>query len=160
MTRSAEPRGTSEKASDTQDRSVAAASGPELLGRVVSLLFGHGVDTWVFGGWAEEIRALSQPREHRDIDLLYPAHDFGRVDALFRQGALREIAGKRFPHKRAFELDGVMVELLLVRRDGARLYTDFWAAVRHVWPDDTLSTARGLRVASEAALRGFRAKRT
>ena len=33
----------------------------------------EGIDTWVFGGWGEELRGLIRPREHVDLDLLYPA---------------------------------------------------------------------------------------
>jgi hypothetical protein len=126
------------------------------LRSVVALLRSVGLDTWVFGGWAEELRGISRSRAHADIDLLYLAAGFDRVDRLCHEGALSEIVAKRFPHKRALAVDGVMVELFLVQRDGAGLHTDFWATVRHEWPRDSLSTHRGLPVARTGALLGYR----
>lgn len=70
-----------------------------------------------------------------------------------------EIAGKRFPHKRAFLLEGIMIELILVQTtcsDG--FCTLFWGDTLHRWPGDVFTTTTGgLRVASVASLRGYRA---
>lgn len=94
----------------------------------------HGVDTWLFGGWATELRGMTATRPHHDVDLLYPAENFDRVDELLR--SLDEITAKRFPHKRAFDRDGVMVELLLVQSAGSARYTCFWNSHRYDWADD------------------------
>ena len=110
----------------------------------------------MFGGWAEEIHGLSLPPQHADIDLLYPAANFDRIDALRREGELSEIVAKRFPHKRALDVDGVMVELFLAQRDGTGMHTDFWGSVRHDWPSDTLCTREGIPVVSKTALAGYR----
>lgn len=101
---------------------------------------------------------LVAPRPHRDIDLLYPAPDFAAVDELLASGAVDEIVAKRFPHKRAFELDGVMTELFLVRNDPAGHYTDFWGDQRYDWPNDVFGHVDGVPVTSAAALTGFRTK--
>ena len=45
---------------------------------------------------------------------LHQAQDFSVVDGLLRHRTLEEIEGKRFAHKRAFLLDGVLVELFLI----------------------------------------------
>jgi hypothetical protein len=116
--------------------------------RVVDLLASHGLRTWVFGGWAEELRGLTVPRTHRDVDLLYPAPGFARLDAV----DFDWIAAKRFPHKRAFLLDGVMVELLLVARD-----EDGWHTGAHRWPANVFASAGRLPVASADALSAYRA---
>jgi hypothetical protein len=34
--------------------------------RVQRVLGSFGVETWIFGGWAKEIRGLIRPREHAD----------------------------------------------------------------------------------------------
>jgi len=60
-------------------------------------------------------------------------------------------------HKRAFVLDGVMVELFFVRRDGGSLFTTFWAE-RHDWPSDTPADVGLLPVASAAAVAGYRVR--
>lgn len=129
--------------------------------RVVADLEGAGVLTWLFGGWAEELIGLCLPRPHHDVDLLYPAQGFGVVDAFLAQRTVDEITAKRFPHKRAFEADGIMVELFLVQGAESRYYTDFWGLTRHDWPDNVLGVqAGGLRVASAMALVDYRAKHT
>jgi aminoglycoside-2''-adenylyltransferase len=127
--------------------------------RVLSVVDENGCDAWVFGGWAEELLGVSAAREHGDVDLLHPAQSFASVDAFLRRDhRVAEIAAKRFPHKRAFDLDGVMVELILVRRDNASRYTNVWGTSRHDWPDDVLDVrVSGMRVASPAAVDGFRA---
>ena len=89
--------------------------------RVADLLESARLRTWVFGGWAEELTGLTPPRRHGDIDLLYPGHDFDRVDRFLDRAAVDEWIGKRKPHKRAFEFEGVLVELILVQRDEQRL---------------------------------------
>jgi Aminoglycoside-2''-adenylyltransferase len=116
------------------------------------LLESYGARTWVFGGWAEELRGLAPPRDHRDVDLLYPAPRFDRLDAL----DLRWIEPKRLAHKRAFVLDETMVEVFLVQRDADGWFTEF-ARVRHHWPPNVFAASGRLRVASAAALIGFRA---
>ncbi|MEV6266136.1 hypothetical protein AB0L64_03155 [Kribbella sp. NPDC051936] len=120
----------------------------------VGRLEGAGVRTWLFGGWASELLGLSLPRAHQDLDLLYPADNFEAVDGYLESGDVREIVAKRLPHKRAFEVDGIRVELFLVQPGP---YTDFWGATRHTWPANVFDVeAGGFRVASAMALLEFR----
>jgi hypothetical protein len=122
------------------------------VARVVAMLAAHGVEVWVFGGWAEEMLGLAPPRPHADIDLLVAADDWTQVDSI----ELDQIAAKRFPHKRAFVLEGVMVELFLVQCDEHGLFTTFWNT-RQPWPPDTLDDSGALPLASPASVRGYRA---
>jgi aminoglycoside-2''-adenylyltransferase len=119
--------------------------------RAVSLLASKGVDAWVFGGWGEELRGLIKPREHADLDLLYPAEDWTIVDGLY----LDWIEGKRFDWKRAFRLEGIQVELFLVQYDAAGWYTQLQRR-RHSWPANVFSGTGRVPVASTAALAGYR----
>jgi len=143
-------------------RDVRDNAGPvnDLAGlrRIVSGLAADGILTWVFGGWAEELRRLAPPRQHRDIDLLYPGSDFRPVDRLIEHRRLQAIPAKRFAHKRALVMNDVMVELFLVRtdEDGAS-YTMFWERLRYDWPRDVLWFVDGVAVASASALRRYRA---
>jgi hypothetical protein len=123
--------------------------------RVLALLADEGIAAWVFGGWAEELLGLAKPRRHADLDLLVAADDRRAVDRLLER--LDEIPAKRLDHKRAFVLDGVMVELFLVRRDDEGLFTSFWG-VRRPWPGDALDDDRPLPVASAAAVAGYRTR--
>jgi hypothetical protein len=119
--------------------------------RAQSLLRGHGVETWIFGGWGEELRGLIKPRAHVDLDLLYPAESWEEVDALY----LDWIAAKRYEWKRAFMLEDVPVELFLVRNDERGWYTEL-ARRTHRWPENVLASNGHLRVASTAALASYR----
>ena len=136
----------------------------ELLAEVVQTLANAEVKTWLFGGWAEELSGLCPPRAHRDIDLLYPAQSFERLDEFLRtQSEAQEVQAKRFPHKRAFEWTGVLVEVFLVRSDTDVLVTNFFGTYSFEWPQDTLSHTATLPngewpCASPATLRLYRAR--
>ncbi|MGH3003041.1 MAG: nucleotidyltransferase domain-containing protein [Gaiellaceae bacterium] len=122
--------------------------------RAVDLLESNGVRTWVSGGWGEELRGLEPPRDHADLDLLYPARSWQRVDGLH----LDWLEGKRLPWKRSFALEGTTVELFLVERDERGWFTQL-ARRRHDWPDDAFSANGRVAVASTAALTSYRGRR-
>ena len=119
---------------------------------VVQMLGGRGVKVWVFGGWAEQLVGLAEPRRHVDVDLLYPAESFAELDAL----ELPWIDAKHVAHKRAFAHDGVMVEVFLVKRDDLGYYTQLPTGTFR-WPRDVLSGVHGLRVCGPDALTRYRA---
>jgi hypothetical protein len=119
--------------------------------RAVDLLKSHGVRTWLCGSWAEDLRGLRPPGRHGDLDLLYPARDWGRVDTL----RLDWMDGRKLPWMRSFVLEGTMVELFLVERDARGWFTRLGQR-RHGWPDDVFATNGRVGVASAAALAGFR----
>jgi hypothetical protein len=122
---------------------------------LADLLDAAGLRTWLAGGWAEELRGLSPPRPHADVDLLYPGPDFERVDRYVSDAPVEELAGQRRRHERGFVLDGVRVELLLVQRDSTGWFTPLPGGA-HRWPHDVFATSGRLRVASVDALTGFR----
>lgn len=126
----------------------------------MTMLSAAGIRTWLFGGWAEELRRVIQPRPHHDVDLLYPASDFRIVDRhLLENDSIEEITLKRFPHKRAFERAGAMVELFLLQGDeDSGYFTDFWGNNRYHWPSGALPNdpVEGLSVASAAAVADYR----
>ena len=119
--------------------------------RAQTMLRARGVETWVFGGWGEELRGLIKPREHVDLDLLYAGESWDAVDAL----TLDWNPAKRYAWKRAFFLEGTQVELFLVQRDERGWYTSLARRV-HRWPENVLASNGHLRVASTAALASFR----
>ncbi len=119
--------------------------------RAQTTLRAHGIETWVFGGWGEELRGLIRPREHVDLDLLYPAESWDEVDGQ----PFDWLVAKRYEWKRAFLLEGIAVELFLVRHDEQGWYTEL-ARRTHRWPDNVLNSNGHLRVASTAALASYR----
>lgn len=104
---------------------------------VVEMLKIAGIETLVFGGWAEEMNQMIAPRPHKDIDLLYVAPDFSKLDDFIsKHPEISEILAKHFPHKRALLYKGVMIELLLVQKNKrAHMVTRFWDEYELIWPD-------------------------
>jgi hypothetical protein len=126
--------------------------------RIVSHLAADGIPTWVFGGWAEELRGLAPPRSHGDIDLLYQGTDFKAVDKFIERRHLQTVLAKRLGRKRAFIIDDVMVELFLVKTDDNRTpHTIFWDWFRWDLPSDTFGFVDHVPVAGAMALRRYRA---
>jgi len=108
----------------------------EFLENIIARLKQASIPCLVFGGWAKELSCVIPPRPHGDVDLLYIANDFEKVDKfLRRESDIAEIATKHFPHKRAFVLEGIMIELLLISRKGNKLLTDFWGEYKLQWPE-------------------------
>lgn len=122
-----------------------------------------GIHCLLFGGWAEEALGLCPPRPHKDIDLLLPDWSFDKLHHFIADSPndLKEIALKRFAHKRAFVLDGLMVEVLLVQEESGVAWTSFWGDVRFEWalPLAEYCNLDGHRlpVASRDNLRRYRA---
>ena len=73
-----------------------------------------GFKVALVGGWSRELLGLEPPRPHSDVDLVVTDADLTDLDRWLT--SKDEIVAKRFPHKRAFRLDGTMVELHLVTR--------------------------------------------
>jgi hypothetical protein len=154
------------KARAEQDRdgwlyspAVSRVNDLEFVHDTLDRLQDGGIVAWVFGGWAEELLGLAPQRAHRDLDLLYLATDFGRLDAfLALDSQVTEIAGKRFLHKRAFLHDHIMVEATLVQPGpSGGFFTLFWGDTQHEWPADVFGTEiNGIRVASTSSLRDYR----
>ncbi len=132
------------------------------LREVLRILQDKKIEVWLFGGWAEELQGWSSPRTHADVDLLYPAPDFRRIDSFIQNNTdWHEIVLKRFPHKRAAMFQGIMIEFTLIRKDEKGSFTHFFGRLRFDWPKDTFRctvSPDGITVnaASRAALQEYR----
>lgn len=122
----------------------------DLVRQVVDDLSASGFRVAVFGGWAEELLAIAEPREHMDIDLLVFDANEAELDRFL--AGRSEIREKRLPHKRAFLASDVMVEMLLVHGG----HTNFWGTVSYAWPQAESGDVDGLPVASAEHLVGYR----
>ncbi len=122
------------------------------LKEIYDLLVSEGINTYVFGGWAEELRGIAPPRSHKDVDLLYSNNDLVPVDAFIKKYDLKPI--KIFPHKRAFLYRGIMVEIFLVTNNT----TNFFDTYLHEWPNNTFEEelVQDFHVCSTSALREYR----
>lgn len=108
---------------------------PDLVISVLARLEQNGIPCLLFGGWAEEALGLATPRQHRDIDLLLPAQSFSTLDRFLsaKPAAFPEIPLKRFAHKRAFLVEGAMVEVILVQETEQGAVTNFWGDTLFTW---------------------------
>lgn len=61
-----------------------------LVQEIQTLLLQHNLDTYVAGGWAEEIHKIIAPREHGDIDLALKANSFVDLDKFLNQISLAQ----------------------------------------------------------------------
>ena len=52
------------------------------VARLHELLERHGIEYWLFGGWAVDFHARSITREHADVDIAVWAKDNDRIAAL------------------------------------------------------------------------------
>jgi hypothetical protein len=104
----------------------------------MNLLEAADLPVWVFGGWAEELWQLTPKRTHTDIDFLYPAATFERLDRFLAQtNDFRAIQAKQFSHKRAIIYEHIMIEFLLVQGADGSYFTDFFfGRYRLAWPAD------------------------
>ena len=110
----------------------------------------------VFGGWAEELHGLSQPRPHSDIDLTVVDPSLPLLDAYVQLRG--EIATKRQSHKRAYIAAGVLVELFIVGTRHDRFVTTFWDTYEYDWPPLGPVEVNGLRVVTTEAVTAYPAR--
>lgn len=82
--------------------------------KALRLVEDAGFQAALVGGWSRELLGLEPVREHSDVDLVVTDADIAALDHWL--SSRDEIVAKRFAHKRAFRLDGTMVELHLVTR--------------------------------------------
>lgn len=129
---------------------------------VVKLFEEAELPVWVFGGWAEELWQITPKRRHKDIDFLYPAAGFERLDRFIaRTKDFQEIQVKRFSHKRAILYQDIMIEFLLVQGADGNYFTDFFSGRYHLaWPTDIFcykaNPRRNFQIASPQALAVYR----
>ena len=101
---------------------------------VIKTLRKSGITCHLFGGWAEELLDLREPRQHGDIDLIYCDENFRQFDSVLQTlPEFAEVPLKRFRHKRAFQFLGTLCEVTLVQGPEERPTTHFWGDVPYVW---------------------------
>ena len=115
-----------------------------------------GIAVWLFGGRAEELSGVAEPRDHHDVDLLCLAESFAQVDDFIVRHALAEIPEKHMPHKRAVLVNDVLVEILLVQGDETGFFTILFDR-RWDWPSDIFTEgSQDPPMASRSSLVSYR----
>jgi hypothetical protein len=91
----------------------------------------------IFGGRVGELPGLFPSRCHRDVDLLRLDPDHVMLDRLL--GKSLAITEKRSSQKRAFVVEGILMELFITRTDGTAQVRWFSDHLRWPWPVDVVA---------------------
>lgn len=105
--------------------------------RLVQELRKNGLNIIIFGGWSVELQKLKEPWKHSDIDLLLVDNTFNSLNRLVNERCWKIC--KSYNHKKAFLIDGVMVEVFLVMPEEKRFITRFvgsGGSYDFVWPKE------------------------
>lgn len=136
---------------------MPSANSKSLVKAVMTDLTSAGLNVLLSGGWAEELQGLVPPRPHKDIDLVCLDSGFSGVDQFIQNRGYPEIQAKHFSHKRAFMVDDVMVEIILIQSGPAGYYSTYWDRITMRWPADlqAKTSPDGVSCLSPAALRFY-----
>jgi len=115
---------------------VSEAEQLAALARVHELLVGHGIEYWLFGGWAVDFHAGTVTRPHDDLDIAVWLKDHDRIAALLAaDGWKHEPAADDDGYTR-YERGSVRLELaFLARTEDGQVYTPLREG-RGAWPDE------------------------
>lgn len=94
-----------------EDQQLAALSALD------SLFTAHGIDYWLFGGWAVDFHAGAVTRAHDDLDLAVWLTDYERIQPLLEHGGWQHAPEPGEDGYTGYERDGVRLELAFVGRD-------------------------------------------
>jgi hypothetical protein len=115
------------------------------------LLTAHGIDYWLFGGWAVDFHVGRVTREHADIDMAIWVEDNDRLGALLAAAAWRHRPEPDDDGYTSYERGSVRLEVAFLARDErGEVYTPLRTG-RGAWPDDSFGNAT-------AELHGVRAR--
>jgi hypothetical protein len=87
------------------------------LARVLGLLEQHGIDYWLFGGWAVDFHAGSITRAHDDLDVAVWLNDHDRIAALLAADGWKQAREAGEDGYTGYERGGVRLELAFLARD-------------------------------------------
>jgi Uncharacterised nucleotidyltransferase len=134
------------------------------LARVHELLERHGIEYWLFGGWAVDFHARSVTRPHDDLDIAVWLEDHDRIAALLEAEGWKHAPEEGEDGYTGYERGHVRLELaFLARSERGHVYTPLREG-RGEWPDDAFANdvaeLRGVRarVISLAALKADKAE--
>lgn len=115
------------------------------------LLDAHGIESWLFGGWAVDFHAGRVSRAHDDIDLAIWARDYGRIADLLASDGWAHAPEADEDGYTGYERGSVRLELAFLERgEEGEIYTPLENG-RGTWPADAFGE-------DVAELRGVRAR--
>ena len=119
------------------------------LAELDQLLPPHGVDYWLFGGWAVDFHAGRVTREHGDIDIAIWSDDRERVATLLLDHAWMHRPEPGEDGYTCYERHGVRLEVAFLTRDQRGLVYTPLRDGRGEWPagsfGEEIAHLRGVR---------------
>jgi hypothetical protein len=142
---------------------VSEAEQLAAFARIHELLSEHGIDYWLFGGWAVDFHAGSVTRPHADLDLAVWQKDLERIAELLAEKGWKHAPEPGEDGCTGYERGGVRVELAFLARGATgEVYTPLRNG-RAAWPDeafeDDVGELRGVR-ARVMSLRALKADKS
>ena len=121
------------------------------LAQVHELLERHGIEYWLFGGWAVDFHAGSVTRAHDDVDIAVWVEDHKRIAGLLAADGWRHAPETGEDGYTGYERGAARLELAFLARDeDGQVHTPLREG-RAAWPDEAFET-------DIAELRGVRAR--
>jgi Aminoglycoside-2''-adenylyltransferase len=115
---------------------VSEAEQLAALARVDELLERHGIEYWVFGGWAVDLHAGAVTRPHDDLDIAVWLKDHDRLAALLVEDGWKHAPEKDEDGYTGYERGTVRLELaFLARSENGEVYTPLREG-RGAWSDE------------------------
>src|SRR6266542_6311871 len=94
------------------------------LARLHQLLERHGIEYWLFGGWAVDFYAASVTRAHDDLDIAVWLEDYDRIAALLAKDGWKHAPEAGEDGYTGCERGAVRLELaFLARSEDGQVYT-------------------------------------
>ena len=114
---------------------VSAEEQLAALARTHALLTEHGLDYWLFGGWAVDFHVGRISRPHDDLDIAVWASDYDRIASLLLADGWDHRPEQGEDGYTSYERDGVRLEVALLARDErGGIYTPLREG-RASWPE-------------------------
>lgn len=119
------------------EESLDASQQLAVLAGLHQLLESHGVEYWLFGGWAVDFHAGVVTRKHEDIDIAVWSHDATRLATLLDGQAWTHTPDANEDGYTCYERGGVRLEVAFLARDeNGHVYTPLRSG-RGEWPPET-----------------------
>jgi len=133
------------------------------LDSIEKLLDAHGIESWLFGGWAVDFHVGRVSRAHDDLDLAVWVEDHERIARLLVADGWTHAPEEGEDGYTGYERDGVRLELAFVEHgEDGRIYTPLEDG-RSAWPEgafgEDVAELRGVR-ARVISLRALRADKS
>jgi aminoglycoside-2''-adenylyltransferase len=110
------------------------------LAQVHELLQRHGIEYWLFGGWAVDLHAGSVTRAHDDVDIAVWVEDHNRIAGLPAADGWRHAPEAGEDGYTGYERGAVRLEAaFLARSEDGQVYTPLREG-RAGWPDEAFAS--------------------